>query len=113
MTRSRASHACAVLDNSIYVIGGEGAETSVERLDLSSLTWNSEPSLPFDADFYGGQAVVYNSAIYLLHWDGKVYKLYGNPHMELVTSLPQIGYRSTFPTPLVSASDIGCKPIGR
>jgi len=108
MTRSRASHACAVLDNSIYVIGGEGAETSVERLDLSSLTWNTEPSLPSGAGFYGGQAVVYNSTIYLIHWDGKVYKLYGDPHMELVTSLPQIGYRSTFPTPLVSATDIGC-----
>ena len=28
--------------------------------------------------------------------------------MERVASLPQIGYRSTFPSPVVSAADIGC-----
>jgi len=109
MTIPRTTHACAVLNNSIYVIGGDDSTTSVERLDLSTMTWNTEPSISADLDFYGGQAVVYDSTIYIINWAGKVYKLYGeHDHVERVASLPQVGYRSTFPTPMVSAEDAGC-----
>ena len=109
MTIPRATHACAVLNNSIYVIGGDDSTTSVERLDLSTMTWNTEPSISADLDFFGGQAVVYDSTIYIINWAGKVYKLYGEQdHMEHVASLPQVGYRSTFPTPMVSAENTGC-----
>ena len=42
----------------------QGADKSVEVLNISSMTWREGPPLP--ADHYGGQAVVYDSVLYML-----------------------------------------------
>ena len=47
----------------------QGADKSVEVLNISSMTWREGPPLP--ADHYGGQAVVYDSVLYVLYRDGK------------------------------------------
>jgi len=112
MKTKRAYHACAVLGNFIYVIGGDEAETSVERFNLSSLTWVEEKEI--SPGFEGGLATVLDSAIYLIERKSKqnesnMFKLSVGSGGEIgeLEFLTQIAMASKTPH-IVSAGEIGC-----
>jgi len=112
MKTKRAYHACTVLGNFIYVIGGHEAETSVERFDLSSLTWVEEKQI--SPGFKGGPATVLDSAIYLIEKKSKqnesnMFKLSVGSGGEIGEQefLTQIAVAEK-KTHIVSAAEIGC-----
>ena len=112
MKTSRGHHACAVLDNSVYVIGGEYAHTSVERFDLSSLTWSEEQIL--NPGFVHGPitALVHNSSIYIVNGGPKdeylnVFKLLVGPEGNILGQ-EHVGQISIGVEYLLSAFQIGC-----
>jgi len=112
MKTKRAYHACAVLGNSIYVIGGHEAETSVQRFDVSSLTWVEEKEIT--PGIKSRHAVVFDSAIYLIGRKSKqnqadIFKLTLGSGGEIGEQefLTQIDMASKTPH-IVSASEIGC-----
>eukprot|EP00091_Calanus_sinicus_P013217 TRINITY_DN29393_c0_g1_i1.p1 TRINITY_DN29393_c0_g1~~TRINITY_DN29393_c0_g1_i1.p1 ORF type:complete len:136 (-),score=29.58 TRINITY_DN29393_c0_g1_i1:98-451(-) len=77
MKVGRDGHACAVLDNSLFVIGGYGAFRSVEIYNMLENTWNHEgPSLTRDLSY--GHAVVYESRLFAVHRDGAIEELAGD-----------------------------------
>merc|ERR1712129_444328 len=85
MTSAREGHACVVHQEYLFVIGGAGAWTSVEKMELSTNTWEAGPGL--DTNFYYGQAIVYQDTIFLVYKDGKVVKLNTEDKWEVVTDL--------------------------
>jgi len=108
MATRRWGHACVVHQDYLYVIGGTGAGTTVEKMELTSLTkWEAGPVL--DTDF-AGQAIVYQDTIFLVYQDGKVVKLNTEDQWEEVTDLGRyIGQtRPVFPAPVVTPGAIGC-----
>ena len=94
------------MDGQLFVIGGKGAETSVEIMDISSETWRVGPFLP--ADHSWGQAVVHDSVLYVLNQDGKVMKMNDGGQWKLVTSIGSLGSRPVYPAPVVAAGMLGC-----
>ena len=108
MATARDGHACVVHQDYLYVIGGYGAYTSVEKMKLTSLTkWEAGPGL--DTDFWAGQAIVYQDTIFLVYKDGKVVKLNTEDKWEVVIDLGRsIGSRPLFPAPIVTPGAIGC-----
>ena len=108
---SRRGPSCLRMGGEIFVIGGSGAEKTVEVLNISSQTWREGPPLP--ADHYSGQAIVYHSVLYVLNWDvfkgdGTVVKLTEGGEWENVASLGYIGHRPVYPAPVVTAGILGC-----
>jgi len=69
----RSSHACALLENEVWVLGGftenydwqageEGFLNSTEIFSLSTQTWRRGPELPFGVNW--GQAVVVDDILH-------------------------------------------------
>ena len=107
---SRRGPSCLRMGGEIFVIGGSGAEKTVEVLNISSQTWREGPPLP--ADHYSGQAIVYHSVLYVLNWDvikgdGTVVKLTEGGEWENVADMV-IGRRQVYPAPLVTPGTVGC-----
>ena len=72
MATPRYFHSCAVHDDNIYVLGGEGL-SSTEILNLSTNTWTFGPEMPEKFSF--GQAFTWQHALYANSREGTVYKL--------------------------------------
>ena len=106
MKHARRGHSCVLVDGQLFVIGGYGADKSVEVMDVSSGTWRDGPSL--DGSHIYGQAVVHDSVLYVLYKDGKVVKLTDGKKWEDVASIGSIGTRPVNPPPLVTAALLGC-----
>ena len=106
MNQARRGHSCGLVDGQLFVIGGYGAEKSVEVMDVSSGTWRDGPSL--DVNHIWGQAVVHDSVLYVLYKDGKVVKLTDGKKWEDVASIGSIGDRTVNPPSLVTAGMLGC-----
>jgi hypothetical protein len=106
MNHPRYGHSCGLLDDQVFVIGGAGAEKSVEVVDVSSGMWSEGPSL--DASHSYGHVVVHDSVLYVLYKDGKVVKLTDGKKWEDVASIGSIGNRPVNPPPLVTAGMLGC-----
>jgi len=109
MTSARSNHACVVHQDYLVVIGGYGAERTVEKIKLNSLTeWEAGPGL--DTGLYYGQAMVYQDTIFLVYRDGKVVKLNteGDKWEEVADLGRDIGLRPVFPAPIVTPGAIGC-----
>jgi len=107
MEHGRYKHSCALHDDYIYVLGGMNAKTSVERLDLSTMTWEKVPDLP--EEFEGGQALSFQSNLYLVNrWTGLVVKLTKNNQWEKINTLGFIGDRTVYPAPVVTPHILGC-----
>jgi hypothetical protein len=102
----RVYHSCLRMGGEIFVIGGYGAGKSVEVLNISSQTWREGPSLP--ADHYFGQAIVYDSVLYVLNKDGTVLELTEGEEWKNVASLGSIGHRPVYPAPRVTPGMLGC-----
>ena len=103
---SRRGPSCLRMGGEIFVIGGSGAEKTVEVLNISSQTWREGPSLP--ASHSLGQAIVYDSVLYVLYKDGTVVKLTEGGEWENVARVGNIGYRPVYPAPLVTPGMLGC-----
>jgi len=115
MTRARYGHACAVHQGYIYVMGGRPAHASVERMKLTSLTWETGPELDTALSFFIGQstvgeAIVYQDTLFLVYKQtGRVVKLNTEDKWEDVADLGgDIGNRPVFPAPIVTPATIGC-----
>ena len=102
----RVGHSCVRRGGEIFVIGEKGAYKSVEVLNISSQTWREGPSLP--ASHSLGQAIVYDSVLYVLYKDGTVVKLTEGGEWENVARVGNIGYRPVYPAPLVTPGMLGC-----
>merc|ERR1712179_390120 len=106
MEYARTDHACVVHDNYIYVLGG----TRGEKLDLSTLTWESLPVLPYE--FFVGQAFFFQSTLYLIYTPEKQFevlkvKLTKDNQWE-ITDLGIIQGSPVFPAPLLTPDILGC-----
>ena len=106
MKQARRAHSCVLVDGQLFVIGGYGAEKSVEVMDVSSGTWRDGPSL--DARHIYAQAVTHDSVLYVLYKDGKVVMLTDRKKWEDVASIGSIGQRPVYPPPLVTSGMLGC-----
>ena len=80
MESKRRAHACAVLNNKVYIIGGkyktEGYTiklNSTEIYDLETETFQCGPELPAPLVF--GRAFVYKEELFILYPTGKLYTL--------------------------------------
>ena len=102
---SRRGPSCLRMGGEIFVIGGSGAEKTVEVLNISSQTWREGP--PLTASHSSGQAFVYHSVLYLLNIDGTVVKLTEGGEWENVADMV-IGRRQVYPAPLVNPGTVGC-----
>jgi len=107
MENARYGHACLVHEGFLYVIGGVGAEASVEKIKLGTLTWKTGPGL--DKGFAYGQAILYQDTIFLVYKGGQVVKLNTEDKWEDVADLGgSIGRRPVFPAPILTRAAIGC-----
>jgi len=111
LNRARWGHTCAVLDNTVYVIGGS-AYDSVEMLSLDSNSWVYGPSLPGDA--YDAQTVVYNDKLYVFETKGMIYRY--DRRQDLWEDLSNTEFillpfneRIVFPAPLLTEEQLPCK----
>merc|ERR1712179_623750 len=101
-------HTCAVLDNTVYVIGGRSHHTSVEMLSLDSNSWVYGPSLPDDAT--DAQTVVYNDTLYVLEGNGLIYRLDRSQDLWVIEyNILTYGRRNVFPAPLLTEEQLPCK----
>ena len=106
MANGRHGHACVVSQGHLYAIGGYGARTLVERMDLATYTWETMPGL--DTDFTLGQALVYDDTVYIVYWQtGLVLRLSNSKWVEVAT-VGGIGLRPVYPAPLVTQDTLGC-----
>ena len=100
LARPRSYHACALLGDEIYVLGGN-LDDSTEVLNVSSNTWTSGPGLLGSGEKYG-QAVTYNGSLYFISRGGIVDKL--NPDKSSWSTVARIGntgYRRGYPALIV------------
>ena len=72
LATSRRGHACAVLGDHVYVMGGS-VGVSTEIYSLTSNTWTYGPNLPSGMDH--GQGLAYDGSIYFITSDTKVIRL--------------------------------------
>ena len=72
MAYGRTRHACALLDNWIYVIGGGVEILDTEILDLGTNTWSYGPQLP---KYFFGKAITFKDTIYAININLNVFKL--------------------------------------
>jgi len=108
---ARKYHMCAVLDNTVYVIGGSvdvgSTLNSVEVLAPDSDGWVYGPSLP--ENVYSGQSVVYQGVLYVINWNGKIYRLDRGVDQWLTEgSILDHRIRSVFPAPLLTEDQLPC-----
>ena len=109
MNHRRAYHACTVLDNYIYVLGGHEAMLNVESLDVSTMTWESLPDLSFHLS--GGQAFTYQSSVYVVeeYRNGTVARLNETNQWDVITELKSLKDSNVFTTPIITTAEIlGC-----
>jgi len=107
MEHGRYHHSCALHDNYIYVMGGRDTETSAERLDLSSMTWEKVADLP--EKFIKGQAFSFQSILYLVDGvAGLVVKLTKDNQWEKIKYLSNVNDRTVYPAPVVTPQILGC-----
>ena len=106
MATPRKFHACAVLDDHIYVLGGTGL-SSTEIMDLTTNTWTSGPELP--EDFKYGQGVTFQDTLYAISMQGTVYKLDDDKAgWTEVATVGNIGSRPVFPALVVNEDILHC-----
>ena len=107
MKKWRSGHACVILADNIFAIGGAG-EDSVQIFSLSSKTWREGPKLP--SALYRGQAVVSNGTIFVIYKNGDVLQMErdqrGWRNVATIESVSEI--RSPFPAPIISKQTIFC-----
>jgi len=109
MKKFRSGHVCALHDDHIYALGGDGSDvgTSAERMNLSSMTWEEISDLP--QMFSYGQAFSFQSSLYLVYReDGLVVKLNKDNQWEEVTRLGPITDKTIFPAPVLSPEVLQC-----
>ena len=107
MENARYGHACLLHEGFLYVIGGVGADTSVEKIQLGTLTWETGPGL--SKGFAYGQAILYQDTVFLVYKGGQVVKLNTEDKWEDVADLGgSIGSRPVFPAPILTTAAIGC-----
>ena len=102
MNTPRRVHACAVVQNQLWVMGGCRTAT-VEIMDITTKVWRNGPDLPTH-DMYGGQAVVYREELYAVHDEGQVWRLTGDG-WETVANITGYGYRA-FQAVVVNIADL-------
>ena len=66
MAIPRRSHACTVLGDKVYVMGGYGVELSTEIMSLTGNSWAPGPALPDGVEAVAGQAVAHDGSIYFI-----------------------------------------------
>ena len=103
LARPRSYHACALLEDEIYVLGGS-KDDSTEVLNVSSHTWTSGPGLLKSGQNINqyGQALTYKGSLYFISREGRVDKL--NPDKSGWSTIARIGnirYRRVYPALIV------------
>ena len=106
MKLARRYHSCQLLKGDLVVMGGKGAYTSVEILNISSLIWRTGPSL--STSFYKSHSLVFQSTLFLLNVDGKVVKLTNDEKWEDVANIGDVGWRPAFPALVATPAGMGC-----
>jgi len=95
LSKARASHACALLEDEVWVLGGfnesydwqageEGFLSSTEIFSLFTQTWRQGPELPYGVNW--GQAVVTEGTLFLvggLRSGNRVLRLVGEAWEEV------------------------------
>ena len=64
MTTARYYFAAVLYDNTIFVFGGLGAESSVEAFDIAAQSWTNKATPPSGAQQYRQAAVLYRDLIW-------------------------------------------------
>ena len=98
MTVPRKYPACALVGDHLYVVGGTG-KSSVEVLDILTLTWQTGHSLTDCTSCDKGQAVSYQGLLYYVSQRGLVL-VYGSSGWSTVTNVGNTGHRHAFPAVL-------------
>ena len=113
MAKARYGHACLAHQGHFYAIGGNGG--NVEKMDLSTMTWETGPGLDTFGPFTNGQATLYQNTIFLVYRNGKVLKLNTEDKWEEVADIGwaktdpgSIFTRQVFPAPIVGPGVAGC-----
>jgi hypothetical protein len=114
----RSHHACAVLNNRIYVIGGLGEEGELSSVEIFEPAnpgpWTYGPELPIAMVY--GQAMVHDGVLYALAGDSREQKIRvfslkeDAKEWSVLADIPNIGFgpspdRRIFP-PLVVQSEV-------
>ena len=103
LAKPRKYHACALLGDEIYVLGGN-YDDSTEVLNVTSHTWTSGPGLLESGQNYNqyGQALTYKGSLYFISRGGRVDQL--NPDRSgwtTVARIGNIGNRRVYPALIV------------
>ena len=94
------------------VLGGLGAETSVEFYDLLENVWTPGPDL--DREMVGGHATVYDGRLFAVYADGLVLEMAKDRTAWIETEVANIGSwdvrgnRPVMPAPLLTEEMLGC-----
>ena len=106
----RRVHSCAVLEDSVYVMGGLG-EASTEILSLAGAgnTWTGGPALPAHVEPDVGQAVVYHGSVYFIDKLGHVIQLsQDKTGWTELTDVGQAVGRAGYPALVVTKQGLRC-----
>ena len=107
MKKWRYGHACVILADNIFAIGGDDGGDTVEIFSLSSKTWREGPNLPSALNY--GQAVVSNGSIYVIYKNGDVLQMERDQRgWRKVATIESVSGRSIFPAPIISKETIFC-----
>jgi hypothetical protein len=110
MKTSRSGHVCSVLNDEMIVIGGYGAEQSMEVYDIVKKTWSVGPRLP--TDLVNGHLVLRYGNLSLIFMSGFVVDLVDNMTkwkvMPSVGTWAVMGRRQIFTAPVVTKDMLKC-----
>jgi hypothetical protein len=116
MNEKRYLHSCAVLDNTVYVMGGalsgqtpENYKLTAEKYKLGGREWESIDNLPGKLLT---SAFVYEDKLYIIIRDGTVYSLIDGTSWDKVTNMDKLTNIDTildrFSSQILTASSLGC-----